>query len=80
MALVTVVSSHIYGLFAVGFFTHINKFIQIGSLFKSLRKDPDVARKLYGWFKDINHENDRRFAIKVAAIRTLYKLSQVQLT
>jgi hypothetical protein len=43
-------------------------------------KDPDVARKLYGWFKDINHENDRRFAIKVAAIRTLYKLSQVQLT
>lgn len=40
MALVTVVSSHIYGLLAVGFFTHINKFIQIGSIFKSLRKGP----------------------------------------
>ncbi len=40
MALVTVVSSHIFGFLTVGFFTHINKFIQLGSLVKSLRKGP----------------------------------------
>ncbi len=40
MAIVTVIASHIFGFFAIGFFTHANKFIQIGSLFKSLRKGP----------------------------------------
>lgn len=40
MALVAVVSSHLFGLFSVGFFTHLNKFIQIGTFIKSLRKGP----------------------------------------
>jgi len=40
MALSSVVISHLFGLFTVGFFTHINKFIQIGTLVKSLRKGP----------------------------------------
>lgn len=40
MALVAVVSSHLFGLFTVGIFTHLNKFIQIGTFFKSLRKGP----------------------------------------
>ncbi len=40
MALVAVVSSHLFGFFTVGFFTHANKFIQIGSVIKSIRKGP----------------------------------------
>ncbi len=40
MALSAVVISHFYGLITVGVFTHINKFIQIGTLIKSLRKGP----------------------------------------
>ncbi len=40
MALVAVVSSHVFGLITVGVFTHINKFIQIGSLVKSIKKGP----------------------------------------
>lgn len=40
MALVAVISSHLFGLFTVGVFTHLNKFIQIGTFFKSLRKGP----------------------------------------
>lgn len=40
MALTSVVASHLYGLFAVGIFTHLNKFIQIGTLIKSLKKGP----------------------------------------
>ncbi len=40
MALVTIVSSHVLGFFAVGFFTHLNKFVQVGSFVKSLRKGP----------------------------------------
>lgn len=40
MALIAVISSHLYGLISVGVFTHINKFIQIGTLFKSFRKGP----------------------------------------
>lgn len=40
MALVAVVSSHLFGLVTVGIFTHLNKFIQIGTFFKSLRKGP----------------------------------------
>lgn len=40
MALVSVISSHIIGFFAVGFFTHINKFIQIGTVLKSIKKGP----------------------------------------
>ena len=40
MALVAVVSSHIFGLITVGVFTHLNKFIQIGTFVKSLTKGP----------------------------------------
>lgn len=40
MALVAVVSSHLFGLVTVGIFTHLNKFIQIGTFLKSLTKGP----------------------------------------
>ncbi len=40
MAVSVVVISHIVGLFTVGVFTHLNKFIQIGSFIKSLRHGP----------------------------------------
>ncbi|PIT87842.1 MAG: hypothetical protein COU31_00735 [Candidatus Magasanikbacteria bacterium CG10_big_fil_rev_8_21_14_0_10_40_10] len=40
MAISTVLISHIFGLITVGVFTHLNKFIQIGSFFKSLTKGP----------------------------------------
>ncbi|MDD4476837.1 MAG: F0F1 ATP synthase subunit A [Patescibacteria group bacterium] len=40
MALTSVFLSHIMGLFAVGFFAYLNKFVQIGSLVKSFRKGP----------------------------------------
>lgn len=40
MAIVAVITSHIFGLITVGVFTHLNKFIQIGTFFKSLRKGP----------------------------------------
>lgn len=40
MALTAVISSHIFGFAAVGVFTHIGKFIQIGGLIKSLKKGP----------------------------------------
>lgn len=40
MALVAVVASHIFGLITVGVFTHLNKFIQIGTFIKSLTKGP----------------------------------------
>ena len=40
MALVAVVSSHVFGFISVGVFTHLNKFVQIGTLFKSIRKGP----------------------------------------
>jgi F-type H+-transporting ATPase subunit a len=40
MALTSVVASHLFGLFTVGVFTHLNKFIQIGTFIKSLKKGP----------------------------------------
>lgn len=40
MALVSVIGSHLFGLFTVGVFTHLNKFVQIGTLIKSLTKGP----------------------------------------
>lgn len=40
MAISVVVISHLVGLFTVGVFTHLNKFIQIGSFIKSLRHGP----------------------------------------
>lgn len=40
MALTSVIASHLFGLFTVGFFTHIGKFIQIKGLIKSFTKGP----------------------------------------
>jgi len=40
MALVAVVSSHVFGFVAIGFFTHLGKFIQIGNVLKSIKKGP----------------------------------------
>lgn len=40
MALSAVILSHLFGLFTVGVFTHLNKFIQIKGLIKSLRHGP----------------------------------------
>lgn len=40
MAVSVVLISHIVGLFTVGVFTHLNKFIQIGGFVKSLRQGP----------------------------------------
>ena len=40
MALSAVVISHLFGFVTVGVFTHLNKFIQIGTLVKSLKKGP----------------------------------------
>lgn len=40
MALVAVISSHLFGFFTVGFFTHIGKFVQIKGIFKSFAKGP----------------------------------------
>ena len=40
MALVSVLTSHLVGLASIGFFAHANKFIQIGTFVKSLRKGP----------------------------------------
>jgi F-type H+-transporting ATPase subunit a len=37
MALISIVSSHIIGMFTVGFFVHWNKFIQLGSLWKAVK-------------------------------------------
>ena len=40
MALTAVISSHIFGFIALGFFTHIGKFVQIGGIIKSFKKGP----------------------------------------
>jgi len=40
MAIVAVVASHMYGFFAIGLFSYLNKFIQLGTLVKSFKKGP----------------------------------------
>lgn len=40
MAVVAVVSSHIFGFLSVGVFTHIGKFVQIKNIIKSIPKGP----------------------------------------
>lgn len=40
MALVSIVSSHLFGFLTVGIFAHTNKFVQIGTLIKSFKKGP----------------------------------------
>ena len=43
LAVLTVVSSHVVGIFSVGFFTHLNRFIQLGGIWQALK-----AKKLVG--------------------------------
>lgn len=38
MALLTVVTSHVFGIITIGFFAHWNKFIALGTLVKSFKK------------------------------------------
>jgi F-type H+-transporting ATPase subunit a len=40
MALVSVVASHLFAFASIGFFTHLNKFIQIGTIVKSFKHGP----------------------------------------
>lgn len=40
MALFSVVMSHVFAIGSIGFFVHINKFIQVGPLLKSFKKGP----------------------------------------
>jgi len=40
MAIVAVLASHLLGFLTVGVFTHLNKFVQIGTLIKSIPKGP----------------------------------------
>lgn len=40
MALIAVISSHVYGFIAIGVFSHIGKFVQIKGLIKSITKGP----------------------------------------
>ena len=40
MALLAVTVSHFAGIVAIGFFNHLNKFVQLGSVFKSITKGP----------------------------------------
>ena len=40
MALVSVAASHLLAFGTIGFFTHLNKFVQIGTIVKSITKGP----------------------------------------
>ncbi|MBU0545974.1 F0F1 ATP synthase subunit A [Patescibacteria group bacterium] len=40
MALTSVIVSHLVGLFSIGVLAHLNKFIQIGTLIRSLKNGP----------------------------------------
>lgn len=40
MALTSVLASHFFGFITVGIFTHLNKFIQLGTIVKSFRQGP----------------------------------------
>ncbi|MFA4831074.1 MAG: F0F1 ATP synthase subunit A [Patescibacteria group bacterium] len=40
MALVSVISSHLFGFAAIGFFSHVGKFVQLKKLFSSITKGP----------------------------------------
>lgn len=40
MALTAVILSHVYAILSIGFFVHLNKFIQLGSLARSFKKGP----------------------------------------
>ncbi len=36
MALLSIIASHLFGMFTLGFFTHWNKFIQLGTVWKAI--------------------------------------------
>lgn len=38
MGIFAVTISHVFGIMTIGFFKHLNKFIQLGTIFKSFRK------------------------------------------
>ncbi len=40
MALVSVIGSHLLGFASIGVFTHLGKFIQIGTIIKNIKKGP----------------------------------------
>jgi len=43
MALTSVIASHIFGVVTLGFFTHFNKFIQLGTIWRALKTFNPVA-------------------------------------
>lgn len=43
IALIAVVGSHLVGMFTIGFFTHWNKFIQFGTIWKAVRSLKPMA-------------------------------------
>ncbi|MEK7116438.1 MAG: F0F1 ATP synthase subunit A [Patescibacteria group bacterium] len=43
MAILSVAASHVFGMFTLGFFTHWNKFIQLGTLWNAVRSFKPVA-------------------------------------
>lgn len=38
MALLSVIASHIVGIVSIGFFAHANKFVQVGTIWKAIKK------------------------------------------
>ncbi len=40
MAVLAVAASHVLGIVAIGFFKHWNRFIQLGTIFKSIKRGP----------------------------------------
>ncbi|MEK7624825.1 MAG: FoF1 ATP synthase subunit a [Patescibacteria group bacterium] len=40
MALISVIMSHLFAIGSIGFFVHLNKFIQVGNLVKSFKRGP----------------------------------------
>ena len=40
MAIISVLASHAYAFAAIGFFSHVGKFVQFGNLLKSIKKGP----------------------------------------
>jgi F-type H+-transporting ATPase subunit a len=43
MAIVSVVSAHVFGVLTLGFFVHFNKFIQLGTVWKALKTLKPIA-------------------------------------
>ncbi len=43
IAIVSVIASHLFGIFTLGLFTHLNKFIQLGTIWRAIKKFQPVA-------------------------------------